>query len=33
MQEAADANSNLVRSPQVQRALDRLPWIASPAGN
>jgi general secretion pathway protein A len=28
MQEAADANSELIRSTQVQRALDRLPWIA-----
>jgi type II secretory pathway predicted ATPase ExeA len=33
MQEAAEANSSLVRSPQVQRALDRLPWIAAPPRN
>lgn len=29
MQEAAEAGSSIVRSAQVQRALDRLPWIAS----
>jgi general secretion pathway protein A len=30
LQEAADANTEIVRSAQIQRALDRLPWVASP---
>jgi len=30
LQEAADANSETVRSPHLHKALDRLPWIAAP---